>query len=111
MLKNVIETLQNTNINLKNDFIQDSKQKPVNDSKVVNEENLKILKKFHKICTTGRKRQINRRRFNIRYLNIIFNAKFLLGLVSGIYMFCIVFTFFLSLYYEITKENGFEKSF
>ncbi len=101
MLKNAVETLRSTNLGLTNDFIRDSRQKLVDDLIAKREENMKILMKFHKICAKGRKSQINRRRFNIRYLNLIFNAKFLLGLISGIYMFCIVFTFFLSLYYEM----------
>jgi hypothetical protein len=100
MLKNVIESLRN---NMENEFAQGSEQKL--DSNLANKERLKIIKKFKNICKNERSLRNDNHWLNMRFLNLIFNAQFLLGLVSFAYMFCIVFTFFFSLYYEVNRPK------
>jgi len=99
MLKNVIESLRNN----MDEFAQGSEQKL--DSNLANKERLKIIKKFKNICKNERSLRNDNHWLNIRFLNLIFNAKFLLGFVSFAYMFCIVFTFFFSLYYEVNRPK------
>ena len=107
MLKNAVECLLKTK---PNDTLicKDLYQQIFKEYKF-EEENLIILKKFEKICKNQNKFSLlalNKR--NI--FNFIFNLKFLLGLVSAMYMFCIVFTFFVGMYYEFDEMTAVNKS-
>jgi hypothetical protein len=101
MLKHTVECLLNQN--LKNKSIHKDipinmlAKKRLNIQKKLNEKNLKIIKKFERLCGhDSRKNYLNfsQNRFDRRTLYFFFNPKFLLGFVSGLYMFAIVFTFF-----------------
>ena len=103
MLRNVVECLVKQKMQINS--ILDN---PVQNIEI-NGDKLRIIKSFEKFCMSGRKRsplQIQISTFS----NFVLNPKLLLGLVSGLYMFCIVFTFFLSLYYEIYVENKLDKN-
>ena len=85
MLRNVVECLvrQKMDINsIKDNFEQNNIE--------LNYEKSRIIKSFEKFCTSDRKSSPISIHLNT-FSNFLLNPKLLLGLVSGLYMFCIVF--------------------
>ena len=108
MLKSIIECLYKQHRD--STQVCDSKAKTKREKNLkIRAKNLKVIQKFEDLCTIPvvRTSYLRAAQNSIYASNFYFlmNPKFLLGFVSGLYMFAIVFTFFVSLYCEIIKTN------